>query len=86
MKGRKPANNDELNTEVIVPLKYLSNFWRSVDLPLNPSVIHIPGRFTTGATFKINSTKLYVAVVTSFINDDIKFLENIKQKSNSWNK
>ena len=34
MKGRKPANNDELNTEVIVPLKYLSNFWRSVDLPL----------------------------------------------------
>ena len=23
-----------LNTEVIVPLKYLSNFWRSLDLPL----------------------------------------------------
>ena len=34
---------------------------------------------TTGATFQINSTKLYVAVVTLSINDNIRFLENIKQ-------
>ena len=33
----------------------------------------------TGATFQINSTKLYVPVNTLFINDNIKFLENIKQ-------
>ena len=31
---------------------------------------------TTGATFKTNSTKLYVLVVTLSVNNNIKFLEN----------
>ena len=34
MIGTTPANNDILSTNVVVPLKYLSNFWRSLDLPL----------------------------------------------------
>ena len=34
---------------------------------------------TTGATFQINNAKLYVPVVTLSKNDNIKFLENIKQ-------
>ena len=37
----------------------------------------------------ISSTKLYVPVVTLLINDNIKFLENIKQgfkRTISWNK
>ena len=29
-----PINNNTLNTELVVPLKYLSNFWRSLGLPL----------------------------------------------------
>ena len=33
----------------------------------------------TGATFQINNAKLYAALVTLYINDDIKILENIKQ-------
>ena len=44
---------------------------------------------TTGATFQINNAKLYVPVVTLFINDNIKFLENIKQgfkRTISWKK
>ena len=44
---------------------------------------------TTGATFQINNAKLYVPVVALFINDNIKFLENIKQvfkRTISWNK
>ena len=44
---------------------------------------------TTGATFQINNAKLYVTVVTLSINDNIKFLENIKQgvkRKISWNK
>ena len=32
--ARTPNNNDILDAGVVVPLKYLSNFWRSVDLPL----------------------------------------------------
>ena len=44
---------------------------------------------TTSATFQINNAKLYVPVVTSSINDNIKFWENIKQgfkTTISWNK
>ena len=43
----------------------------------------------TGITLTISSTKLYVPVITSSINDNIKFLENIKQRFKrtiSWNK
>ena len=32
--GNTPDNNNILEAEVVVPLKYLSNFWRSLDLPL----------------------------------------------------
>ena len=42
-----------------------------------------------GVHCKITSTKLYVTVVTSSINDNIKFLENIKQEFKtmiSWKK
>ena len=28
------ANNNTLDAEVVVPLKYSSNFWRSLNLPL----------------------------------------------------
>ena len=33
----------------------------------------------TGATFQINNAKVYVPLVTLSINDNIKFLENIRQ-------
>ena len=33
--GKIPPNNDSLTDgEVVIPLKYLSNFWRSLDIPL----------------------------------------------------
>ena len=32
--GRIPADNNTLNAEVVIPLKYLSNFWRFFDLHL----------------------------------------------------
>ena len=31
--GSTPNNNNILDAEVVVPLKYLSNFWRSLDFP-----------------------------------------------------
>ena len=31
--GSTPADNNTLDTEVVVPLSYLSNFWRSLYLP-----------------------------------------------------
>ena len=33
--GKTPENNDSLtNVNVVIPLKYLSNFWKSLDMPL----------------------------------------------------
>ena len=44
---------------------------------------------TTGTTFQINNAKLYDPAVTLSINNNTKFLENIKQgfeRANSWKK
>ena len=40
-----PNNNNILHAEVVVPLKYLSNFWRSLDLPLINCEIKLDLRF-----------------------------------------
>ena len=33
--GKTPEDNDSLtNVEIVIPLKYLSNFWRNLDIPL----------------------------------------------------
>ena len=69
-------------TEVVIPLNYLSNFWRSLNIPLadmtvdaayNPNIVA-----PTGLEFKITDTKLYVPVVSLSKENDIKFLEQLK--------
>ena len=33
--GKTPENNDSLtNVKLVIPLKYLNNFWRSLNIPL----------------------------------------------------
>ena len=39
--GRIPNDNNILDAEVVVPLKYLNSFWRSLDLPLNNCEIEL---------------------------------------------
>ena len=46
MKGNTPNNNSILDTEVLVPLKYLSNFWRCLNLPLIKCEIQLDLRWT----------------------------------------
>ena len=31
---KTPNNNNEKDVEIMVPLKYLSNFWRTLEVPL----------------------------------------------------
>ena len=45
----------------------------------NSSVPDVAAIETSGATFQINNAKLYVPLVILSINNNIKFLENIKQ-------
>ena len=90
-----------LNKEVTLPIKYLSNFWRSLDLALINCEVELDLKWSRncvlieeddhikGVGFTITSTRLYVPVIIFSINNNIKFLENIMQgfkRTIYWNK
>ena len=91
------ASVRRLNVKVVVPLKYLSNFFRSLKMPLINCKIKLNLTwkkecvFSTGAgeaVFIINDTKLYVPVVTLSKEDNKDFIEQQNkgfQKSIYWN-
>ena len=73
-----------LNVKVVVPLEYLSNFFISLEMPLNNCKIKLNLTWKkecvllTGAgeaVFIINDTKLYVPVVTLSKEDNKDFIE-----------
>ena len=89
------ANNiARINVKIVVPLKYLSNFFRSLEMPLiNWKKECVLSTDDGNAVFIINDTKLYVPVVTLSKEDNKDFIEqqikdfkdlfigmNIKQK------
>ena len=74
----------------MVPLKYLSNFWRTLEMPLIICEVNlILTRSSTcvlistnvqnqSATFAIADTKLYVPVATLSTQENTKFLQQLK--------
>ena len=74
-----------LNVDVTIPLKYLSDFLRSLDLKLISREVELDLSWSkdcalieensnvAGVNFVITRTKLYVPVVTLSINDKINF-------------
>ena len=61
----------------------------AVNVSVNSSVQSREAIQIIEATFHINNAKLYAPFVALSINDNIKFLENIKQRIKraiSWNK
>ena len=83
--------------KVVVPLKYLSNFFRSLEMPLINSKIKLNLTWKKecalstddgNAVFIINGTKLYVPVVTLSKEDNKDFIEQQNkgfQRSIYWN-
>ena len=78
--GNPAADGVLKNVKIAVPLRYLSNFWRSLEMPLISCKIHLEINWTkecvmsniAGATtFKITSTKLYVSIVTLSTKDNV---------------
>ena len=68
------------NAKIVVPLKYLSNFFRSLEMRLINSKIHFELNWTKNcvmssiagaATFQITTTKLYVPIVTLSTKDNV---------------
>ena len=81
--GNTPADDNTKDAEVAVPLKYLNNFWRTLEMPLinceiNPilacSSICIITNSTGAERFAITDTKIYVLVITLSIQNNAKLL------------
>ena len=45
--GKTPAAGNEKNVEIMVPLKYLSNFWRTLEIPLINCEVNISLRWSS---------------------------------------
>ena len=85
----------------MVPLKYLSNFWRTLEMPLINCEVELILTWSAGCviiytdvadqvpTFTITETNLYVPVVTLSTQDNAKLLPQLKsgfKRTISWNK
>ena len=96
--GNTPAGGNTKDVKIIVPLKYLSNFWRTLEMPLINCEVNLILTWSkdcvitnsTGAgKFKITETKLYVPVVTLSTQDNAKLLQQLKsgfKRTINWNK
>ena len=95
------GNNGTKDVEIMVPLKYLSNFWRTLEMPLincevnliltwsSTCVLISTNIVNQNATFTITDTKLYVPVVTLSTEENAKFLQQLKsgfKRVINWNK
>ena len=96
--GKTPANGNMRDVEIMVPLKYLSNFWRTLEMPLINCEVNLLLTWSkdcviTSSTgegkFTITETKLYVPVVTLSTQDNVKLLQQLKsgfKRTINWNK
>ena len=92
------ANRKKENVKIVVPLKYLSNFWRSLEMPLINCKVEfslewyeecIFSTSGTAATFKITDAKLYVPIVTLKTEDNTKLSKLLSEgfkRPIFWNK
>ena len=85
--GKTPDNGNTKDDEIIVPLKYLSNFWRTLEIPLINCEVNLILTWSKDyvitnseglGKFKITETKLYIAVVTLSTQDNAKLLQQLK--------
>ena len=78
------------NTKIVAPLKYLSNFWRSLEIPLINCKIRLELNWIkdcilssteNSAKFKITDAKLHVPIVTLSFKDTVNLK---KQQSDGF--
>ena len=84
--GQTDNNGRIDNVEIMVPLKYLSNFWRTLEMPLINCEVNLILNWSAGCaiiytnvanqipTFGITETNLYVPVVTLSTQDNVNIL------------
>ena len=96
--GNTPNNGNTKDVEIIVALKYLSNFGRTLEMPLINCEVKliltwsstcVITNSTSAGTFLKRDTKLYVPVVTLSTQGNPKLLEKLKsgfKRIINWNK
>ena len=105
--GQTAADNNtgniagRVDVEIMVPVKYLSNFWRTLEMPLinceieliltwsRDCVIIYTDVNNQNPTFTITETNLYIPIVTLSTQDHAKLLPQLKsgfKRIISWNK
>ena len=97
----KTGNDGTKDVEIMVPLKYLSNFWKTLEMPLINCEVNLILTWSStcvliatdipnqAATFEITDTKLYVPKVTLSTRENTKFLQQLNsgfKKVINWNK
>ena len=97
----RTENDGTKDVEIMVPLKYLSNFWRTLEMPLINCEVNLILTWSStcvliatsipnqNATFAITDTKLYVLVVTLSTQENTKFFQQLKsgfKRVINWNK
>ena len=96
--GKAPVDRNAKNVEILVPLKYLSNFCRTLEMPLIKCEVNLILTWSrdcviTNSTgegkFAVTKTKPYVPVVTLSTQDNAKLLQQLKsgfKRTINWNK
>ena len=85
------GNNGRIdNVEIIVLLKYLKNFWRTLEIPLSNCEVELILNWSANcviitttvanqnSTFTITETNLYFPIVTLSTQDNAKLLPQLK--------
>ena len=84
------------NATIVVTLKYLSNFWRSLEIPLTNCKVHLElnriedwilSSAGNSAKFKITDVKLHVPIFTLSTKDNVNLtkLSDRFKRSVYWN-
>ena len=99
--GQTDNNGRIDNVEIMVPLKYLSNFWRTLEMSLIKCEVNLNLTWSVDCviiytdvanqipTFSITETNFYVLVVILSTQDHAKLLTQLKsrfKRAIRWNK
>ena len=80
------SNSFVKNTKIVTPLKYLSNFWRSLEIPLISCKFHLELNWIedcilssalNSANFNIKDGKLHIPIVTLSTKDNVNSTEQL---------
>ena len=88
ISGDTGENGIKNGVKIAVPLKYLSNFWRSLEMPLINCKIELSLNWierclltvANTATFKMTDAKLYVTIVTLSAEDNAKLSKLLSEE------